>query len=402
VNAFSNSCAITALLSVLLGLFVLLKGHKRPVNVYWSLFCFSVASWSFGLGMMVHSQTFERAYFWLRWVHYAGAIMIPIFFLHFVVLYLDLKIRRFLVVGYTVAFAQQILSIGGLLASLEPLPPFTFYTVPRPAYVIFVAYFFAFVVYAHYCLLKRMKSADGSMKNQLRYIFFGTSIGFCGGTTAFLPVFHLPVFPYGVYGVFVYIFSVSYAILKHRLMDITVIIRKTLIYAAVMGALMSIYLVSIAIFARLSEGLTGAQNVFSSSIAALLITWCFQPLRKKVQAFVDGKFFRQYVDREEKLYELSREVITHTTPEAMAVTLIRVLSETLHPKGMALYLRSRDGDGFVQVGQSGATELPSRMPEHNALADYFLDHPQPFVQDLPEHMGAPQDTRSPRRQDSAT
>src|SRR5213083_2092035 len=116
-----------------------------------------------------------------------------------------------------------------------------------------------------------------------------------------------------------------------------------------MGTLTVVYLGVVTLFAKVFEGLTGYQTFFSSAVAAGLITICFQPLRKRVQAFVDKKFFRQYVDREEKLYELSREVITHTTPEAMAQALIRVLGDTLHPKVGALFLKSRDGSGYAPV-----------------------------------------------------
>lgn len=403
MTSFTNSCSVTAALSVLLGLFVLIKDHRKALNIYWASFCFSVALWSFGLGMMVSSPNQTHALFWLRSVHYVGAIMIPIFFFHFVSLFLHAKQGRIIKGGYLIALLQQVLSLLGFMASVEPLPPFNYYTVPKPSYLIFVIYFFGFVFYAHLQLFRSMKTADGNLKNQLRYIFFGTSIGFCGGTTAFLPVFHLPVFPYGVYGVFVYIFSVSFAILKHRLMDITVIIRKTIIYACVMGLLASLYLSGVALFAHLFEALTGSQTVFSSAIAALLITFCFQPLRKRVQTFVDGKFFRQYVDREEKLYELSREVITHTTTEAMGMSLMRVLSETLHPKSVALYLKSRDGDGFVCASSVNGEKLPNHVEDSNALPNYFKDHPQPFVQqDSPSESGETLDTRGPsRKQDAA-
>ena len=139
----------------------------------------------------------------------------------------------------------------------------------------------------------------------------------------------------------------------------------------------------------------------SSAIAAGLITVCFQPLRKRVQEFVDTKFFREYVDREEKLYELSREVITHTTPEAMSEALLRVITEALHPKVGALYLRSSDRLGFVRAAAPGSGNLPARMEEDNSLSHYFRDHPQPFVQDNESNVGGPQSTRAKDNREEA-
>jgi hypothetical protein len=150
------------------------------------------------------------------------------------------------------------------------------------------------------------------------------------------------------------------------------------------------------------ENFSGYQTLFSSAAAAGLISFCFQPLRKRVQSFIDKKFFRQYVDREEKLYELSREVITHTTPEAMGGALMHVLDEALHPKGGALFLRSRDGGGFTPVSRIGSSALPERMDEDNELARYFKDHPQPFVRDLSDELGESRSTRlKEEREDAA-
>jgi len=250
-----------------------------------------------------------------------------------------------------------------------------------------------YVGWGHLKLWRAYRLSSGLKKNQFRYVFFAYVIGYFGGSQAFLPIFGLHMMPFANVMVAVCMWILLYSILNHRLMDITIIIRKTLIYSTVMGTLAITYLLTITIFARVFEGLTGSMTVFSSSVAAGLITLCFQPLRKRVQAFVDGKFFRQYVDREEKLYELSREVITHTTPEAMGQALIHVLEETLHPKGGALYLRSKDGSGFSRVSSIGTFDLPERMDEENELARYFKDHPQPFIREVSDEVAESRSTR---------
>lgn len=393
MNAFSNSCVVTAIASFVLGTFVFLRGVHNPINRLWAFFCISVGLWSLGLGRMVGSQTLEQAIFWLQWVHYMGAIMIPIAFFHFVMAYLGMTKRQWLICGYGTAVILQVLNFTGLLASLDVLPPFNFYTVPKPTYVLFVMYFFTYVAYSHWLLFQKWQTARGQTRTQIQYMGCGTLIGFCGGSTAFLPVFHLPVFPYGVYGVFVYVLAVTYAILKHRLMNIALIIRKTLVYSSVVVVLAAAYLITVGIFARIFEGFTGYQTVFSSAIAAGLISFCFQPVRKRIQFFIDSKFFRQYVDREEKLYELSREVITHTTPEALAGALMRVLGDTFHPKSTALYLKGRYTTHFSRMASLGDPVFPDEMSSDNPLASYFADHSQPFLLDSSGHAGAPHSTR---------
>jgi hypothetical protein len=81
---------------------------------------------------------------------------------------------------------------------------------------------------------------------------------------------------------------------------------------------------------------------------------------------------------------------------------MRVLEETLHPKGMVLYLRTHDGGGFSRVSGARMADVPAQMEEDNELARYFIDHPQPFVQDLTEELGHSLSTRlKEKREDAA-
>jgi signal transduction histidine kinase len=90
---------------------------------------------------------------------------------------------------------------------------------------------------------------------------------------------------------------ISYAIVKHRLMDINVVIRKTLLYSLISAALAAIYVGTITLLAHLFGGLHGSTSAFSSALAAVFITVLFNPLRVKMQRFVDRHFFRESLDQ---------------------------------------------------------------------------------------------------------
>ncbi len=179
-------------------------------------------------------------------------------------------------------------------------------------------------------------------------------------------------------------------------------VRKIFIYATVFLPLVVTYLVSAAVIAHFFENWPLCQSAFSTAAAAVIFSFGFHPLRRHIQTFLDAKFFRQFADREEKLHELSREVITHTTPEAMSDALMRVIAQALHPKAGALYLRAPDRSGFVRMSQIASSKLPERMEEENELARYFRGHPQPFVRDAASTIGSPQSTRAKNgREDAA-
>lgn len=273
--------------------------------------------------------------------------------------------------------------------------------VAGPLMWIFALQFLGLTLAGAWALVAAALRQRGAQRNKTLYVLLGCVIGLCGGFTTFPPTLGIgKAYPYGIALTPVYSILITYAIVKHRLMDITVIIRKTMVYAGVMAILTTTYLAIVALFAKVFEGISGSQTVFPSVLAAALITVFFQPLRRRIQAFVDRKFFRSYVDREEKLYELSREVITHTTPEAMAQALMRVLQESLHPKVGVLYLKSREGGGFVPTGAWGS-QAGDPMPDDNPLARYFTAHPQPFVQDVTDELGESRSTRLKNEREDA-
>jgi len=253
-------------------------------------------------------------------------------------------------------------------------------------------FFFGFMTYAFLILTRKLKASESEKeRNQIRYVLAAFGIAYFGSID-YLATFGKSVYPFGFIPICGLVSILFYAVVKHNLMNITVIIRKTLVYSSVMGTLTIVYLAIIGAFAHLFEGFTGYQTIFSSAVAAGLITLLFQPLRKYVQAIVDKKFFRQYVDREEKLYELSRDVVTHTSPEEMAKALRNVLHETFHPKSGALFLRSSDGTGFSAAKTWG--NIPSEtISLENALIRYFSSHPQPFVLDSLSDTGTLKNTR---------
>src|SRR5439155_20606422 len=112
------------------------------INFLWCMVCFSVADWSFGQGMLVRSASFAEAYFWTRWVHHTGAIMIPAVFFHFVVSVMNLKMPRTVWLHYVIAAVLLVMDVSGSLMTVKLSPPFTYFASPLPNYRLFVAYFF--------------------------------------------------------------------------------------------------------------------------------------------------------------------------------------------------------------------------------------------------------------------
>jgi signal transduction histidine kinase len=118
----------------------------------------------------------------------------------------------------------------------------------------------------------------------------------------------------------------AYAILKHRLMDISVVIRKTVVYSIVTAVLTVTYVMISAIVAKGLQGWVVSPTGFSSASAACAIALLFHPLRLKIQRYVDRHFFREALDQsllreatDGFIHEIKKPLANITLPTELSV-----------------------------------------------------------------------------------
>jgi hypothetical protein len=387
---------LTSLGVLSFGIFVLARRSSQKLGQFFFLCAISTAVWSFGYGLLFSTRDPEKAIHFAR-IGYIGVVFMPTTIFQFVFEFIQERHKRFIALCYCTSLAFLLVSRFDLFLHGVYHYKWGLYPKAGPLYWVFILFFYigwgTCIYYLFRRYLEMRKEASAVVKrNQIKYVLFAFTVGFISFSD-FLPNYHIDVYPCAYLAASGWLVIMAYGTLRHRVIDVNLIIRRTLIYSTVMVILGAGYLAIISVFAKMFQGLTGSQTIVSSSIAAGIVTLCFQPLRNKIRTLIDTKFFREYVDRDEKLYELSREVITHTTPEAMAEALMRVLGETLHPKVGALYLRARARPGYVPAAKWGECSL-ERMEEDNPLTRYFADHPQPFVQDAPAEVATPRSTRN--------
>jgi hypothetical protein len=135
--------------------------------------------------------------------------------------------------------------------------------------------------------------------------------------------------------------SIAIAILRHRLFDIDVIIRKTLVYAVLSGLTGLLFVGSILILQSIFNFLLGEQSQAAIVLSTLLSAVLFTPLRIRVQSLIDQRFFRQKYDAEKLMEAFARRTRDETDLEGLSGYLLEVVNETLQPVQMSLWIKSR-------------------------------------------------------------
>ena len=134
--------------------------------------------------------------------------------------------------------------------------------------------------------------------------------------------------------------AVGIAILKYRLYEIDLIINRTLVYGSLTGLLALLYFGSVTALQSLFSLLTGQGNTLAIVTSTLAIAALFNPLRRRIQSFIDRRFYRRKYDARKILEAFGTKLRDQTDLEKLCEDLAEVVDETMQPAHVSVILRS--------------------------------------------------------------
>jgi hypothetical protein len=217
------------------------------------------------------------------------------------------------------------------------------------------------ILAALFSLIVRLRRAGGDERQQIKWFLYAAvpltvSLGLITvhwmvvtftTTIWFRPVYLLPsywtVFAAIDYvGVFALLFVPVFtyiAILKYRLYDVDIIINRALVYGSLTALLAAVYFGGIVALQRVFIVLTGEKSTLAVVASTLVIAALFSPLRRRIQSFIDRRFYRRKYDARKTLEAFSATLRDETDLEALNDNLVGVVAETMQPAHVSLWLR---------------------------------------------------------------
>jgi hypothetical protein len=150
-----------------------------------------------------------------------------------------------------------------------------------------------------------------------------------------------PIYPLGV--LFIAL-SVGIAILRSRLWNIDIIINRTLVYGTLTTILAVIYVALVLSLQVLLHGLLSQDNSVALVISTLIIAALFQPLRHRLQRFIDRRFYRSKYDAAKTLEAFSATLRNEVDLNQLREELVAVVQETMQPSHVSLWLRKSENE----------------------------------------------------------
>lgn len=354
-------CIVTAVLNVLsgviLGLSVLFKDRKRHENHLFAWFTASFAAWSFFYLLWQLSDDADSALTYTRLLT-GAAIYIPVTYFHFVTRLIGRAGRVEIAIGYMAAIALSCFTMTPyLVRTVEPEMMFPFWPKGGELFLPYIITFLYFTVRSWVRSLVAFKKAVYWRKKQLGYVCACTMVGWMGGLTNFLLWFGIKVPPVGNGLAMVYIFGVSYAMMRFRLADMNVVLIKGaayLLFVAIMAAPIPLIVFSLeALVPEEMPELNRAIMYLGAFLGALAIVLVFPLFRRRLENAVEER--TSGADRR-GLSEHIRRISLIADATQLFQETVEVVSRGLDVLNVAVYCRTEHSGGYPLRASIGFPE----------------------------------------------
>jgi hypothetical protein len=233
-----------------------------------------------------------------------------------------------------------------LFPELYSSAPAVFGTLPMLVFLVCVLGMIGSQVYRY----RRVSTFE--QRRQTKWVVFGTTLAILLLITTLAPLFFFVLRVAESSSFFVLLIgevipfimllvpiSIGIAMLRSGLFDIDVVINRALVYGTLTLSLVVMYLGAVVGTQRLLSPLVGEGNQLAVVVSTLVIAALFRPWRRRIQAFIDRRFYRKKYDASKLLERFGSTLRDETDLDALNAELVSVVRETMQPEHVSLWLR---------------------------------------------------------------
>jgi PAS domain S-box-containing protein len=378
---------LVALIELALAVVVWLRNPGRSVNRWFAAFATTLAVWGILVGVRRSLDDPAVVLVVVR-VLWATAALIPVTFARFAVVFPRPAERRPILtpaVTFLGLFMSGLAFSPWIVADVRLERAGYLQPVYGPAFPLLGAYMAICCVSALVHLAGKLRRATGFARAQLHYVFLGAALTALGALTLGIVVplvtgsSRLGV--YGPYFTLLWLGFTAHSIVRHRLMDVRVVISRTAAYAAGWFLIATLLVGGGVLLDTLLPDVDLTLEPAGAVLLGLAASALFLLLVPRMRRLADRYLYRPAYDARALVREGSRAMGTFADPARVATAMADLIDRALHPESLAILVRIRDRDAFVPLVTRHVDPAGGRPTE-------ALSGSSPLVQELAEGTAA--------------
>ena len=396
IGQWATVYAIPSLLAgtlvVACGLWIVLERPRSTTHLTFGLVCLGISVWLFGFFMMYSTSDDQKAMFWGKFI-YLGVVYIPAFFYHFSESFLERpKGNRLLLAIYLASTAFLLFIPTSYLINDQYVYFWGHYPkagVLHPLFLVYFAWVSGLALWKLYLGFRAKEETDPLKATRIKYVFWAFAVGYLASID-FAESYGLEFYPLGFFFVSIWISTVSYAVVKHQLLDISVITKtKARPYAQALTLITLFYVVTlmlIRVFTGSMEYLLAGILIATFSILAEGL----EDLRKRMEEVVGKVLFKEKYNAYETLTAFSKTLVMILDLNSLTEEIIRTLVNVLGVRAAFLYLLDPEKGTYVlsaSLGQEPEGVEAIKFKQEEVLARYLAREQTILVREELEHSG---------------
>ncbi len=397
MNIYSIPYIIGGAISLFLGSFVAMKNRTSATNRIFFLLCSLFSIWLLSYAI-AYSTSSDKIAMICAGITCTAVIFVGTVLYHFIVNFLGLERERiilYFVYLITFILGYFFITTDYFLAGVYKYFWGYFSKAGKfhPYYLVFQTLVLVRAYYLVYITLKNKKAELSSLKQiQIKY-FLAAAVLLLPSMIDYVPKYGVEIYPFGFVFILFFLSVIAYAIVRHQLMEIEIIIKKTLVFAGLLASVFAMLLLPTFIIQEyLTRGATFGGRVLGLAISGIIIILAMRKIENFLINVTDRYLFQKKYDYKELLKTFTSEVLTVLDLDKLVRLTVDKLSDIIKITSCGVLLLDKEKNQYELTASQGIDNRNIVLGMDNTLAT-FLNRTRAYLS--VKHQG--KDSRLPAR-----
>ena len=353
MNIYSIPPFLTLCCFVSLATLTIVRGRRTKINFLFFTICLLGSFLYIDILFAFNVKSAETALLISRADHFFIVYLFPVY-IHFFHTYLNISERKGLIWGsYGCAFILMCFTPSPLYITSMQKHYFGYFAKGGILYPIFGLAGLLVTIYVLVQIhLTIRKETSNAQKNRLKYLFAGFGImGLLNGLN-FFPIYGYSIYPPGNLS-FIPLIIFAIGLFKHDLLDMGILIKKSLIYSLLTAFLTCLYALIIIIADKIFKDFNFSDSIYFPVLFFLLIAFVFGPLKSKIQVWIDRIFYKGKYDYQQTIKHVSKMIVSVLDYSDISKQLMNTVADSMQVNYSALFLWDTSAYSFEKFASHG-------------------------------------------------